>query len=79
MAVSEQLPPQPLYIVVRNIRAVTLAMRDEKGFYRTVLQMEYPYDRSETALQLCEAMNAIDVPLEIPEGPDIPPRFVGTK
>lgn len=71
--------PQALYIVVVGIRSVSIAMRDENGYYRAVLQMEYPFDRHETALQLCEGMNAIDVALEVPKTPGIPPKFVGTK
>lgn len=63
---SEQAGPQPLYVPVSNIRATTVAMLDDKGVYRTVLQMQWPYDRAETATQLCDALNALGVVLEIP-------------
>lgn len=62
---SEQNPPKPLFVVISNIRATTIAQRDEDGFYRTVLQMQYPFDQFETALQLCEMLNAINEPLAI--------------
>lgn len=67
---SEQSGPQPLYIVVATIRSVSIAMRDDKGAYRIALQMTYPFDRPETALQLCDLLMAIDVPLELPDSKD---------
>jgi len=65
---SEQSGPQPLYIVVATIRSVSIAQRDDKGIYRIALQMTYPFDRPETAQQLCDLLTAMDVPLEIPGG-----------
>jgi hypothetical protein len=66
---SEQQGPQPLYIVVATIRSVSVAQRDDEGVYRIALEMRYPFDRPETAQQLCDLLTALDVPLEIPASP----------
>lgn len=55
--------PHPTYVVIRNYDMHRIAQRDERGIYRTCVQMEGPFNNHEAAVELCDMMNTIDAPL----------------
>lgn len=62
---SEQLDLHPRFVVLKDIRAVQIGQWDDaKGYYRACMVMQYPYDRYQAALVVCEALNTLEVELE---------------
>ncbi len=75
---SEQLPPQPLYVVVNSYKTYGIAMRQSDGTYAKVLGMMTPYDNASAALKACEALTVIDVKLKSSKPKTRKPSFIGT-
>jgi len=75
---SEQLPPQPLYIVVNSYSAFSVAMRQADGTYAQVLRMQTPYDNAAAAQKACEALIVLDVKLKAVKPKKRKSSFIGT-